>query len=309
MPCTQCKESFQDSYNVTVDTLKCESPTLSAHDMRIQAAQRFRPVYHAMKEASRIENEGNEKYENGEFELTQGGEMYFLNTGVTAEQLHKNQRRSSELKNNPDEYSVNDHQISTLVQHALANGATVVRTSFSRDGRDNRDIVEYVYDRATNRGIIRVINTAQNGLYHNFDTIREIARRQSPHLTEVSPSEEIFVLTDAKVLPDKAQSVIQSIRHPDQYASDSQISSITDQTVTKSPDNHSDRRVSIEEPLRLKRSGSIQQIAETMTHASRRIVRETGETITGVSRFLQRKDIRQNTRDRFSGLPVLPDAR
>lgn len=309
MPCTQCKESFQDSYNVTVDTLKCESPSLSAHDMRIQAAKRFRPIFHAMKEASRIENEGKEVYVNGEFEFTPDGEMYFTNAGVTSEQLHSNQLRSSELKNKPSEYSVGDHQRSRLIQYAFNNGATVVRTTFSRDGQDNRDIVEYVYDRAMNRGFIRVINTSQNGLYHNFDNIREIARRQSPHLVEVAPSEKVFILTDATILPDKAQSVIKAIRYPDRHVSDSPIPSISSKEPTVSLHKQTVRSVSIEEPFRPKARGSIQQVTETMAHVSHRIARDTGETIIGVSRFLQRKGIRQNTRDRVLGLPVVPDVR
>ncbi|GEM_PF-4756678 len=299
MPCEQCKQSYLDSYNVTVDTLKRDNPTLSTHEVKVRAALQFRPIFHVMEIASSIENAGEDEYKNGEFALTPSGEMYFLNTGSTAEQLHINQRRSSELKNNPAEYSVVDHQTSRLIQYAFVHGATVVRTSFARDGQDNRDVLEYRYDKLTNHGVIKVINTAKNGVQHNFDSIREITRQRSAHLTEVAPSEKVFIFTDVQLQQDKAQSVVRvRERRPDR---------LTTQLFQK--DNFESHTTKISERDSIRTRGSLAGIVDTTGYAMRGVLIDTHETIKSVSLFVKNKIVQQDAKDRIVNLSVLRDAR
>ena len=211
MPCERCKEVDKDSYAVVVDSIRRTDGDLSPHEVRVRAAKRFRPVYRAMREASEIENEGNAEYENGKFLLNRDGEMFFPSINTTADQLHKNQRKISEMSNDPSKYSASDHQRTQLIQLAFANGATIVRTSFIREDETNRDIIEYRLDRATNMGVIRIVNTAVTGTQHSAEKIKEITRKKSEQLHEVSPLEKVFIFTDVKIEQEKIQSVIRVV--------------------------------------------------------------------------------------------------
>lgn len=295
MPCEKCKDSYLDSYNVSVDTLKRDNPTLSVHEVKVRAALQFRPIFHAMEIASGIENAGKEEYKNGEFTFTPSGEMYFLNTGSTAEQLHINQRRSSELKNNPAEYSVVDHQTSRLIQYAFVHGATVVRTSFARDGQDNRDVLEYRYDKLTNHGVIKVINTAKNSVQHDFDSIREITRQRSAHLTEVAPSEKVFIFTDVHLQQDNARSAVRVGEHKsDQY---------TVQLPQK--DNFEGHVTKISDRASIRTCGILTQAVSTTDYAIRGVMKDTHETIKNVSLFIKNKNAQHEAKDRILDLPVV----
>lgn len=288
MSCELCKQSYLDSYNVAVDTLTRENPAFSPHEIRARAAIQFRPIFHAMEVGSAIENIGEQEYENGGFALTREGEMYFLNTGQKADQLHTNQRRSSELTKDPAKYSVTDHQTTRLIQYAIAHGATVVRTSFAREGQNNRDILEYQYDRATNKGKIKVINTQTNGVQHDFHSIKEIARQRSQHLIEVAPLENVFIFTDAQLRQDRARAVVLTSRE----AQPPTVQSIQPEGQKQSFPTH---EAFIREEVRV-----IDGVRGNMfTDTSRTVFRDTGEAISKMVTLLRDKEKRKEAVQRI----------
>ena len=209
--CEQCKQSYLDSYDVVVDVLKEQNPTVEAHDIRVLAAQKFRPIHREMKRSTAVENSGDLKYENGEFIVTDEGKMFYPSTGQYAEDFHLNQLRLSKIRRDPSKYSLSDHQTTLLVQAAISEGAKVVRTSYPRDSEDNRDIFEFRIDPETRRGKIVVNNTAQDGNFHNLQEIKRIVQDNADNLAEVSPSEKVFILSDVKMDQDKALSIVQSV--------------------------------------------------------------------------------------------------
>lgn len=200
MPCETCKESYLDSYDVTVDKIRQTQPDLSAHDVRVFAAQKFRPVFHEMKAGEAVEDSGEREYENGEFTLTTDGRIYYPRTDNFAEDFHNNQIRLSEMRRDFNKYSATDHQTTLLVQQAFASGATVVKTSYARDGEDNRDVLTFRYNPVTKKGKIEIIDTATGGKLHSFETIKQIARSQDTNLIETRVSDRVFILTDRMVI-------------------------------------------------------------------------------------------------------------
>lgn len=197
MPCTKCTKSYLDSYDVALDGVKKADPTISEHEARVKVAQLFRPKFHQWQEAAKIEMKGEREYQNGEFAFNDQREMYYPKTGETAEGLHVNQKRLSELPDHSsDEYSVEDHLITRLVQTTLREGATRVVTSYGCNDGKNRDVLEFNYDPISNKGFLRVLNTESNGHYRSFDEIKQIAKIKYSSLQETKITNNVFVLSD-----------------------------------------------------------------------------------------------------------------
>ena len=202
MPCKISKESYFDSYSVVTDSIKKSNPSLSDHDVRVHAAQKFRLTFHRMQESAKIENSGQEVYKNGEFTITDDGRMYYPADNTYAEDLHLNQLRASELANDASKFSLSDYQTTLLIQSSIRNGARVVVTSYSRRTGDNCDVLEYRYDPVTRKGSVIVHNAAPDGNFHSFEKIKQIAKSKFAGLHESAANENVFVLSDTP-LPEK----------------------------------------------------------------------------------------------------------
>ncbi len=199
MPCEKCNQSYLDSYQVAIDQLVETEPQLTPHEARLTVARQFRPIFRAMQTAERVEKSGKATYENGEFILVDG-RIYYPATGQFADQLHENQLHLSRLANDPEKYSLSDHQTTLLVEQALAAGATTVATVYGRAGEDNRDVLEYKYDPLSKKGRIVVHNqTHASGNLHFFDGIKEIAKAKFANLNFVEAKKDVFVLTDTRL--------------------------------------------------------------------------------------------------------------
>lgn len=214
MPCTCEKKSYLDSYEVEKDKIKKSDPTLSEHDVRLQLANLFRPKFRVWKEADKIEKKGEKVYENGEFAFNENGEMYYPKTGETADGLHTNQKRLSELPgHSADEYSLEDHRITRLAEETIKAGASVFVTSYNRSDGTNRDIIEFRYNTKENKGVIRVVTTESDGEQHSYNRIKEIAQYTYPDLQKTEPTKEIFALSDKPLAATVAQRTVDTIQY------------------------------------------------------------------------------------------------
>lgn len=210
MPCINedGKKLYCDSYKDVVQQLAVKQPFLTQHDIRVEAARIFRPRYRIDKKSEKTEIAGLPDYEGIPFSLTPNGEVFFPSYGPDGKVLEE--VHLSQLRQRPYEYSSKDHQTSLLIQRAFQEGATKVRTVYGREGDDYRDIVEMDYDPVTNQGLLKVKNTEQNGELQSFSEIRTIAKRTNPHLAEVMPADNIFILTDKLLRTNDAKRTINS---------------------------------------------------------------------------------------------------
>ena len=193
--CVCEKEIFKKSYDVLLSKTALVNPELSAHELRVQVAQKFRPRYKQDKNAATLESSGLEVYDGLDFEVTLDGNIYYPAYGVTSEELNENTRLY-----NPDQYSPVDHQTSRFVAKTLAGGAAFVATTYARDGNDNRDIHVYYIDRATGKGKTKTINTAKEGKHHTFEEMNGLMQRLFPEYVHTKPVEKVLLVTD-KPLP------------------------------------------------------------------------------------------------------------
>lgn len=196
--CECDKETWKLSYDDVVESVKATSPDLSPRDVRREAAQLFRPRYRSDK-ASIARESSNESVYDTEltFTIRGDGSLIYTNSGyegVEIEDFSKNQ-----LQYKPKSYSLRDHQTSIAIKESFIGGATRVVSAYYRDGNDNRDILEMRYDPSTHIGKIFVINTTDNGKYHGFSSLVEIAKRRFSEHHEVSPADGIFLLTDKRI--------------------------------------------------------------------------------------------------------------
>jgi len=183
---------YLSSYQNVVDQIRTAGPDLDDHNIRIMAAEIFRPRFREDRRTDILESSDEKEYQANEF-VMKDGQLFFPKYDTTLEQLHLNQ-----LEKRPEEYSPEDHQTSLLIQEAFRNGATIVSTVYARKGSDNRDIVEMVYDPKTNRGFTRIVNTQEQGKNHEFDTIKSIARKRLDLFKETRLSDRIFIMSDVK---------------------------------------------------------------------------------------------------------------
>ncbi len=285
MPCETCKQSYLDSYEVTVETIRQSQPGLSDHNLRVSAAAAFRPKHIVLRQASSIENSGKEVYENGEFTMIDG-RMYFPATGEFAESLHENQLTISRLQRDPTKYSKADHDRTLLVQRSLAGGATVAKTVF--DGVDgiHRDLVEYQYDPKTNRGKIVVHDMSKQYGSLDMTGMKQVAFRQSQDLKAEVQSENVFVLTNAPHI----------------------ITHRVDNTVRMKEnvrifDTRPVHLVNQLEPQPLS-TQIIRHANETINFVGRRAFRDTSETIRGVERWVKERTT-QKALNKMEGLGII----
>ncbi len=205
--CGCSKEVFRQSYELLCQDLSIayKDQGWTDSDIRRKAARQFRDRYKLDVYSYIRESTEKGAYYTAEFEINDS-RVFFPSYNISLEALHDNQRRKT-----PDQYSLSDHQTSRMIEEAFRRGATIVVTSYAREGKDNRDVVVMTYDHETRRGKQMIINAAPDGLFHSFEGIQAIAQRQFGHLNKVFPSDRVFILTDATIsLPD-AQSVLQQV--------------------------------------------------------------------------------------------------
>jgi hypothetical protein len=270
-----------DSYDVALDAVKKSNSTLSEHEARVKVAELFRPRFHSMEESAKIENSGAKEYENGEFAFNEQGRMYYPKDGVTAEELHLNQLRLSELHDKPEEYSLEAHQTTILIEQAFRNGSTVVVTSYGRNNGDNRDVLEYHYDSITNKGFVRVHNTEVDGKFHAFDDIKEIAKSKFLGLHEMKITSNVFVLSDKPLEENKVR---QTFTHLEQH-----VGHTMKETIMISGKNTlqevKQTAISIEGYIRRKQDVRLKEIpimdGDTLIHRVRRMFEHKGDKKDG----------------------------
>ncbi len=208
MPCKCENKSYLNSYEVSTELARKTNPSLSVHDVRVQVAQSFRLKYREWKTAEKIENSGKSDYKNGEFAFNEHGKMWYPKTGENAEGMHERQRILSELPGHTsDEYSFEDHQITRLVEATLHAGASRVVTAYG-----NRDLIEFNYDHATNRGFIRVFNRETDN-FRTKDEIKQLAKQKFGDLHQSEPSKNIFVLSDKPLIEKVAKDTISCVQY------------------------------------------------------------------------------------------------
>jgi hypothetical protein len=202
MPCSPDKQSYLDSYDVETVIAKQNNPDASEHDIRVLVARNFRPKYKYLKESTLKDVSGVEN-QDGQFVFADGRMFYpsYGEHGTFADEFHIRQKILSEIRHDASLYSETDYQTTLLIQQAFREGATVVTTAFARDGNDNRDVMEYVFDKQTGRGVIKTHNTAPDGHFHTYETIKKIAGKISPELREVNVSDRVFIRTDVPLKP------------------------------------------------------------------------------------------------------------
>lgn len=204
MSCANTKEISRTSYELLFEEVSSLYPDWDESAVRRETAVQYRPRYYQDQASARVENSGMREYFSTEFTLTARGTIYFPGYKTDLEKLHQNQ-----LKKTPEQYSLTDHQTSRLIQHAFANGATEVVTSYAREGSDNRDIIIMTYDPILNKGTQRILNTAVDGGYHTYDTIRQLAKNAFANLEESSPTARSFILTDIPLPPEQLNQEVQ----------------------------------------------------------------------------------------------------
>ncbi len=198
---------YLSAYNDVVEQIKISSPALSDHDVRIQAAQILRPRYRQDKISEIREAAHLPEYDIGHFTLTDEGEVKYLEYGKTLEEMHQ-----SQIRQRSDEYSPEEHQISRMIGEAFKNGATIVTTVYTREGDDHRDILVMRYDQTTGIGVTSVITGTANEKGETFSAIHEVVRDQFPALTESSPAERVFILSDVRVEEQRGREIIQEVQ-------------------------------------------------------------------------------------------------
>ncbi|MBI2405045.1 hypothetical protein HYV22_02595 [Candidatus Gottesmanbacteria bacterium] len=205
--CEQSKGMYLSSYDDVVEQLKVSTPTLSEHEVRVQAAQTFRPRYHQDKISEKREAANLPEYEIGHFTLTDSGDVRYIEYGKTLEEMQQ-----SQIRQRPDEYSPEEHQTSRMIQEAFRNGATVVSTVYARNDGEHRDILVMKYDPVTRIGTASIINTAIEGTYHSFTSVHMLSRQQFTSLAESKPAERVFILSDVKVEEQRGNEIVQEVQ-------------------------------------------------------------------------------------------------
>ncbi|MCX8008514.1 MAG: hypothetical protein N3A54_02285 [Patescibacteria group bacterium] len=205
--CGCSKEIFRNSYDLLYREVSSQykDQGWTESDMRRETARIFRPRYKEDVASYKRENSGLSEYVVAEFVILDG-HIFFPSYGTSLERLHENQMRQT-----PDQYSLSDHQTSRMIEEALRNGATQVVTSYAREGSDNRDVVWMKYDPVAKRGEQIIINTATDGNYHTFKEIQGIANSRFSDLYSHIASDRVFILSDVRIPPERAQQVIQSV--------------------------------------------------------------------------------------------------
>lgn len=192
MSCVPERKSYFDSIEVELHECRISNPTYPEQKIRDYVAHSIWTKYKVWRARDKIEKSGKSEYENGEFALNESGDMWYPKTGETAEGLHLRQKALSELPgHDPSEYSQDEHDITRLVVAQLRAGSDRIVTSYG-----NRDLIEFVFDRSRNKGVIRVINTAAAGRKPESNTMRRIAKEKFKNLHETTVHRNIFVLSD-----------------------------------------------------------------------------------------------------------------
>lgn len=167
--------------------------------IRLEAAELFRPVFREDKISREIEDSGITEYKAiPEFSLNESGQVEFVSGAYAGRTLADLDRRTKELA--PRFFKDTDVSTNSLIQASFRSGASTVVTSYHRDGRDNRDVIVMEYDRLRNHGVMRVINTGRNNTFHLFSEIRDIAKTRFRNLSEISLTQQVFVLTDSNLI-------------------------------------------------------------------------------------------------------------
>jgi|GEM_PF-4056263 len=259
MSCTCEKQNFltayEDEMDKTLVQMNLNEPTTEA---RMRVAQNLRPKFALDRHSSEREAKNLSEYEVPEaaFTLTSEGNVLYTKYNRTLDELHT---RQQELQ--PDQYSKDEHDVSTLVQRMFQQGATEVVTSYPRDEGDNRDIVVMRFDPITRIGTTRVINTQVNGKNHEFQTVHGIAKEKFTHLTDVETEKKLFVLSN--------------------------VSYIQKQTTKNT--QHQNSRVSFEDATAFRAMDAVilQQAMDTSHQIQEKVRSDITDTIQGVSRYIQ----------------------
>lgn len=204
-------DAYEDEMEHTLEEMKIDSPTTEA---RIHVAHTLRPRFALDRQSAERETNNISEYEvpEAEFTVTPDGRVLYTKYNRTLDELHERQR---ELQ--PDQYSVNEHDTSRLIERMFQRGATEVVTSYSRAEGDNRDIVVMRFDPITRIGTTHIINTQVDGSNHDFQTIQGIAKDKFTHLAEATSGEHLFVLSNAPVRNEKIVEGIKSFQESKQY--------------------------------------------------------------------------------------------
>lgn len=234
---------YKISYNHEKDKVQSLYPDWSPSDQRKETARRFRPRFRQDKAAFIKETSNLGMYDGPEFTL-KDGDVFYPDYERTLDELNL---RTLQLT--PDAYSLSQHQTSALINEAFRHGATEVVTSYYRDGEDHRDLVLMKYDPSTGKGKTVIINNAQDGNFHKFLNIRTIAKSQFTTHYEVSPIQNVFILTNKPLKYENVISATNKIAH--RYT----------------------------EHTKIKQQNPIVPVVDQTAYVSRRVISETRETV------------------------------
>lgn len=211
----QNRDIYLSSYGDLVEQIKTTISTVSDHEIRVQAAQIFRPRYRLDKASEAREAASLPEYEIGHFTITDSEDIKYLEYERTLEEMQQ-----SLIRQRPAEYSPEEHQTSRMIKEAFKNGATVVSTVYARKDDDHRDILVMKYDPVTRIGTTSIINTATTGKDYTFESAHAIARHRFSSLIESKPAERVFILSDATVARQREKEIVREVQQAAEEASD-----------------------------------------------------------------------------------------
>jgi len=248
-------DAYEDEMEHTLEEMKIDSPTTEA---RIHVAQTLRPRFALDRQSAERETNNISEYEvpEAEFTVTPDGRVLYTKYNRTLDELHERQR---ELQ--PDQYSVDEHDTSRIIERMFQRGATEVVTSYPRAEGDNRDIVVMRFDPITRIGTTHIINTQVDGSNHDFQTIQGIAKDKFTHLAEATSGEHFFVLSNAPVRNEKIVEGIKPFQESKQY----DIKKITPSMNTV----------------------VLEEFAVTSRQVREKVTQDIKDTIRGVQRYVQ----------------------
>ncbi len=201
MDCLPEKDIQRIAYFDAYQSFKKEYPLSNDHDIRVQTAQYLRPKFHMDKTTLEREKSTQGEYDvpESQFTLTPDGHIYYTQYGQSLLELHERQKRLT-----PDSYSPREHAISVLIETLFAQGASTVVANYG-----TRDLLVLRYNHETKIGTTSVINTQQSD--NGTSTLLHIVQKRFPHLTPISPTEDITLHTDTPTSSIRARQTIQAL--------------------------------------------------------------------------------------------------
>lgn len=289
MPGCNCeKENFLKAYQDEVAQVKQLQPDLDAHAVRLSVAEVLRPRFLQDMDSGKTESSGEKEYlVKDKFTVTPDGRALWVGYGRYWDELEDRTDRLT-----PGKYERSDKVTTSAIITAIKSGANRIVTSYARSDGNSRDLIEITYDRETNRGTMRIINTGADGQHNDFQGIQQFATERFTDLKKQQISQTTFLLTDVDLPQTQSSTVRLEIRESPvvQHIEQPQYHEDVQQRIVTADHAHIPER----------QQAVTGQIVDTAIFAGRKTVTEVGITVKQVRERIRVSMEKRKNRKMFS---------